>query len=109
MAEGVSLTAHQRKWLERLQPCEASGKSYSVYAAEQGYPIRTLYDAKKVLVRKGALPGTPYRGFARVETGSKAVSGDCCIQLPNGVSVVVSGAVDAVALSRILTTAARLE
>ena len=37
---------HQRKWLARLQACEASGKSVSAYASEQGLPVRAMYDAK---------------------------------------------------------------
>lgn len=109
MVEKAALSAHQRKWLERLQACEASGKSYSAYAAERGYPVRALYDAKKVLVRKGVLPGTQQSRFQRVEAAAVAVNGEWRIQLPNGVSVAVSGAVDTVALSAVLITAARLE
>lgn len=50
------LTEHQRKWLARVQACEASGMSVAAYAAEHGFPVRAMYDAKKVLVRIGVLP-----------------------------------------------------
>jgi len=55
---GSSPTEHQRKWLRRLQACEASGKSFTPYASEQGFPVRAMYDAKKALVKKGVLPRT---------------------------------------------------
>jgi hypothetical protein len=106
---GSSLTEHQRKWLQRLQACEASGKSFTVYAAEHGFPVRELYDAKKTLVNKGVLPRTQQKRFQRVQTATVASDTKWCIRLPNGVSVEFSGAVDGSALSSVLTTVARLE
>ncbi len=102
------LTEHQRFWLERVKSCEASGKSVVAYAAEQGFPVRAMYDAKKVLVRKGVLARTQGVRFQRAET--TAVSGDSewHIRLPNGVSVDFTGAVDAGSLSTVLKTAAGL-
>ena len=107
-SNGSTLTEHQRKWLGRVQACEGSGKSISAYASEQGFPVRAMYDARKVLVRKGVLPRTHGRRFQRVQTASVSTDNEWCIRLPNGVSVDFSGAVDAGALSTVLNTVARL-
>jgi hypothetical protein len=107
-AEGARLTEHQRKWLGRVQACAASGMSVAAYASEQGYPVRAMYDAKKVLVRKGVLPRTRRTRFQRVQTEAVTVGGEWRIQLPNGVSVDFSGTVDAGSLSTVLNTVARL-
>ena len=108
VAEGTRLTAHQRHWLEQIQACEASGQSVAAYASAQGYPVRAMYDAKKVLVRKGVLPRTHRARFQRVQTEAVTIGGEWRIQLPNGVSVDFSGTIDAGALSMVLNTAARL-
>lgn len=105
----TSLTEHQRKWLQRLRACEASGKSFTVYAAEHGFPVRALYDAKKTLVNKGVLPRTQGKRFQRVQTATVLTDTKWRIQLANGVSVEFSGTVDSGALSSVLTTVARLE
>jgi hypothetical protein len=102
------LTAHQRKWLARLQACEASGKNFTEYASEQGFPVRELYDAKKVLVNKGVLPRTQQKRFQRVQTTTVSTDTKWRIQLPNGVLVEFSGGVDGGSLSTVLTTVARL-
>ena len=106
---GLALTEHQRKWLERLQACEASGKRFTEYAAEHGFPVRALYDAKKTLVNKGVLPRTRQKRFQRVQTATVLTDTKWRIQLSNGVSVEFSGSVDGGALSTVLTTVARLE
>ena len=108
-SSGSSLTEHQRKWLERLQACEASGKSFTVYAAEHGFPVRELYDAKKTLVKKGVLPRTQQKRFQRVQTVRVPADTKWRVQLPNGVSVEFSGTVDDGSLSSVLNTVARLE
>jgi len=102
------LTAHQRKWLGRLRACEASGKSFTAYASEQGFPVRALYDAKKVLVKKGVLPRTRCNRFQRVQTEAVAVGGEWRVRFPNGVSVEFSGTVDGSSLSTVLNTMASL-
>ena len=98
-AEGAALTEHQRYWLERIQACEASGKSITAYA---------MYDAKKVLVRKGVLPRTQRTRFQRVQMEVVSVGSDWHIRLANGVSVEFSGAVDAGSLSTVLNAVAGL-
>ena len=106
---GRSLTEHQRKWLGRLRACEASGKSFTAYASEHGFPVRALYDAKKTLVNKGVLPRTQHNRFQRVKRATEAADTKWRIQLPNGVSVEFCGAVDGDSLSGVLNTVARLE
>jgi len=103
-----ALTEHQRKWLERVKACEASGKSVVAYASEHGFPVRAMYDAKKVLVRKGVLARTHRSQFQRVQTEDIAVGSEWHIRLPNGVSVDFSGPVDAGTLSTVLNTVASL-
>ena len=107
-AEGARLTEHQRYWLERIQACEASRKSITAYAAEHGFAVRAMYDAKKVLVRKGVLPRTQRSRFQRVKTAAVSVGGEWRIQLPNGILVEFSGTVDGGSLSMVLNTVARL-
>jgi len=103
--EDARLTEHQRKWLGRLRACEASGKSFTVYASEQGFPVRAMYDAKKILVKKGVLPRTQ---FQRVQAEVVSVGGEWHIQLPNGVVVDFSGTVDGGSLSTVLDAVVRL-
>lgn len=109
VAGETRLTEHQRKWLGRLQACEASGKRFTVYAAEQGFPVRALYDAKKALVKKGVLPRKQQKRFQRVQTSAESAATKWRIQLPNGVMVEFSGTVDDGSLSTVLNTVARLE
>jgi hypothetical protein len=109
VSAGTALTEHQRKWLGRLQACEASGKSFTAYAAEHGFPVRALYDAKKTLVKKGVLPRTQQKRFQRVQTTTETTDTKWRIQLPNGVSVEFSGNVNGGSLSTVLSTVARLE
>jgi len=106
---GSALTEHRRKWLGRLQACEASGKSFTVYASEHGFPIRALYDAKKTLVNKGVLPRTQQKRFQRVQTATVTADTQWRIRLRNGVMVELSGTVDGGSLSTVLHAVARLE
>ena len=103
-----ALTEHQRYWLERIQACEASGKSITAYAAEHGFPARAMYDAKKVLVRKGVLPRTQGVRFQRTQTTAASSDSEWRIRLPNGVAVDFSGPVDAGTLTTVLNTVASL-
>lgn len=106
--KGQSLTKHQRHWLEQIKACEASGKSVSAYAAEHGFQVRAMYDAKKVLVRKGVLPRTHQARFQRVQTKAVRADTEWRVRLANGVSVEFSGNVDAGSLSAVLNTVAGL-
>jgi hypothetical protein len=107
---GVRLTAHQRTWLERIKACEAAGMTMSAYAAEHGFDARTMYGANKVLKRKGVLPGTdrPAR-FQRAQIIARDFDElSVRIPLPNGVTVSLSGPLDADSLSSVLAAAAAL-
>ena len=106
--EGTTLTERQRYWLEQVRACEASGKTVAEYAAEQGYSAQAMYAGKKLLVRKGVLPRTRPLRFQRVQVAGVPVGNEWRIQLPNGVSVSCSGAMDAGALATVLSTAAAL-
>ena len=76
---GTSLTEHQRKWLRRLRACEASGKSFTVYAAEHGFPIRALYDAKKTLVNKGVLTLSTRVNFTNIAVSNYLSGQGSCL------------------------------
>ena len=103
------LTERQRYWLEQIEACKGSGKSVAAYAWEHGLEARAMYGAKKVLVRKGLLPGTHGVRFQRVQTTSAvAVGSEWRIRLPNGVAVDFSGAVDGGTLSTVLHAVAKL-
>lgn len=106
------LTERQRYWLEHLRACEAAGKTMRAYASESGIDVRSLYDAKKRLVRDGVLAaekGVAGVGFSRARVvGAAAHSGGCRIQFPNGITVTFSDTVDGGALSRILGAVAAL-
>jgi hypothetical protein len=105
---GTTLTERQHYWLEQVRACEASGKTVAEYAAEQGFSAQAMYAGKKLLVRKGVLPRTRPLRFQRVQIAGVPVGNEWRIQLPNGVTVSCSGAVDAGSLAIVLTTAAVL-
>ena len=105
----ITLTDHQRHWLEHLRACEASGKGIATYAAEHGLDVKALYAGKKVLVKKGVLPRTRPSRFQRAQVKTTMTDKAWRIQLPNGLSVAFSGAVDAGTLSTVLTTAAAID
>ena len=107
-SEDVVLTPHQRYWLERIKACEASGKSVTAYAAEHGFRVRTMYDAKKLLLRKGVLPRTHQARFQRVQLKPATADTEWRVRLANGVSVEFSGSIDAASLSTVLSTVASL-
>jgi len=107
-AEGARLTERQQYWLEHVQACEASRKTVAEYAAEQGFSAQAMYAGKKILVRKGIVPPTRPARFQRARVAGPVVGSEWRIHLPNGVSVVFSGAVDATTLTTVLNTAATL-
>ena len=102
------LTKRQRYWLNHLQACEASGKSIAAYAKDHGLKSKSMYASKKALISKGVLPPTRAQ-FQRVQVVNTVVANEWLIQLPNGVSVSFSGAVDKGALTAVLNTAAVIE
>ena len=105
-SQDIPLTDNQRHWLAHLQACEASGKGIAAYAAEHGLDAKAMYTGKKTLVKKGVLPRTRRRRFARAQVTTAVNDNAWRIQLTNGVSVAFSGAVDAKTLSTVLVAAA---
>jgi hypothetical protein len=103
----ISLTEHQRYWLDHLRACEVSGKGIAAYAAEHGLDAKAMYTGKKTLVKKGVLPRS--RRFARAQVRPSVIDNAWRIGLPNGISVAFSGAVDAKTLHMVLTTAAAVD
>ena len=108
-AEEGTLTERQRYWLNHIRACEASGKSIADYAVDHAINVKTMYAGKKMLVKKGILPRTHSNRFQRAQLTHVAVSHDWRIQLPNGVLVTFSGAVEAQTLRTVLNTAANVE
>ena len=108
-SHNITLTDNQRHWLEHLQACEASGKGIAAYAAEHGLDAKAMYTGKKTLVKKGVLPRTRRRRFARAQVTTAVNDNAWRIQLTNGVSVAFSGAVDAKTLSTVLVAAAAVD
>ena len=72
----------------------------------QGIAARAMYAGKKILVKKGILPGTHPAGFQRAQVMEAVVSNQWRIGLPNGVSVAFAGEVDARTLTTVLSSAA---
>ena len=108
-SQEISLTEKQRHWLEHLQACEASSKGIAAYAAEHGLDAKAMYTGKKTLVKKGVLPCTRRRRFARAQVKATVTDAAWRVQLTNGVSVAFSGAVDAQTLRTVLITAAAVD
>ena len=109
-AEGTKLTAHQAACLKRIQACEASGMSLSAYAAEHGLDVRSLYDARKVLKRRGVLAGNRKSvRFQRAEIAVGRREVQWRIELPNGAAIEFSGTVDSGGLSTVLSVVSDLD
>jgi len=108
-AQEDSLTERQSYWLKHVRACETSGKSVADYAEAHDINAQAMYAGKKMLVKKGILPRAHSNSFQRAQVTGIAVSHDWRIQLPNGVSVAFSGAVEANTLSTVLNTAAAIE
>ncbi|MFQ5470911.1 MAG: hypothetical protein ACE5EH_11495 [Gammaproteobacteria bacterium] len=102
------LTTRQQFWLKHIRTCEASGKSIKSYAAAHGLGVKGMYASKKMLIKKGVLPRPQSDRFQRVKMTPVAVNSQCRICLPNGLSVELSGSVEAATLAVILKTAAAL-
>ena len=108
-ASEISLTEHQRFWLNHVRACEASGKRITEYATEHGLEVRAMYDGKRALVKKGVLPRTRATRFQRARVADPVMGSEWRIQLPNGVSVAFAGSVDAGSLTTVLRAAAAVE
>jgi len=108
-APELSLTEHQRYWLNHVRACEASGKRITEYATDHGLGVRAMYDGKRALVKKGVLPRTRATRFQRARVVDPVMDSEWHIQSPNGVSVAFAGSVDAGSLTTVLRAAAVVE
>ena len=109
VAPEISLTEHQRYWLNHVRACEASGKRITEYATDHGLGVRAMYDGKRALVKKGVLPRTHTTRFQRAQVVDQVTGSEWRVQLPNGVSVAFAGSVDAATLATVLSTASALD
>jgi hypothetical protein len=92
--EGAPLTEPQRYSLEHILACEAQGQTVTACVAEHGVAVHAMCADKKMLVRNGVLPGTRPARFQPVRIVDAVVGSESRIQLPTGVSVAFSEAVD---------------
>lgn len=97
--KGLGLTERQRFWLGHVCECEREGMSSSVYAKAHGLSVTSLYNARKMLREKGALPPQRSKGprFARVTLAPGATPSTqavCRVHLPNGCTVEWQGEAD---------------
>jgi hypothetical protein len=111
----ASLTKHLRTWLDHIRACEASGQKMKTYASQQGLSLRSMYDAKKALVKKGVLPRSRscrQNRFQQVRIApavKQPVSSDWSIRLPNAVVVNFTGSFDTSTLEKVLKTAGSVQ
>lgn len=108
----TKLTDHQRNWLSHIRACEASGQCMKDYATAQELSLRKMYDAKKVLVKKGVLPRSHRNRFQRVrlvQPDTPSVNCEWTVKLPNAVAVRFSGVVNATELATILKVAGAIQ
>ena len=105
-SQSTSLTPRQRYWLEHFHSCQSAGKTIAEYAAANGITAHSMYAIKKVLVSKGALPGTHSVEFQRAQITDAVDPCQWRIQMPNGIAVAFTGTVDEAMLTRVLNAAA---
>ena len=104
--EEINITELQAKWLAVLKACESSGQSMVAYARDNDLIVKDLYTWKKVLVSKGILPHPGARQFSKVIVEDPVtLAHECRIVFPNGISVIMAGVTDELALNKILRSA----
>jgi len=96
------LTKRQQYWLGKIEEWKVSGKTISAYSRDQGFTAQAMYAGKKELVKKGVLPRSRKPQFQRVAVSNKVTDNAWRIQLPNGLSVSFTGAVNATELTTVL-------
>ena len=83
-----NLSDGQRRWLEHIRACEASGQRMSEYAREHGLGQKNFYNAKTRLIKRGILKSKSAAvSFRRVELAYGPARFGCRVRLPNGVVV----------------------
>ena len=88
------LTPRQREWLGHLRACARSGETVRAYAKQRGFSEHAMYQATKVLRRRGVLPAHSRRprkaqtvpAFVKVPAAVRPTSsGTWRARLPNGI------------------------
>lgn len=104
-------SANERRWMEHLRACEASGKTMREYAADVGISVGSFYGAKKRLIRNGLISrqqSIAAVAFTRASIALTSQEPALRIELPNGISVSCSRTVDGATLTTVLRAAATL-
>ena len=104
------LSERQRYWLEHVQSWNQSGMRMSEYAKDQGFAVRSMYDAKKALVKRGLLPrsrSSYTTRFEQVQIIESSAESEWRVALPNGSVVEFSASFDEHVLGKVLRAAAQ--
>ncbi len=104
------LTERQRYWLEHIQSWNQSGLRMSEYAKDQGFAVRSMYDAKKALVKRGLLPrsrSSYATRFEQVQIIESSAESEWRVALSNGSVVEFSASFDEQVLRTVLKVAAQ--
>ena len=82
----IRLTKKQQQWRDHIRAAESQGLTLSAYARQHQLPLPTLYSAKHVLLKKGAL-GKSSAPFVKVAAPASVMSLESRIHiiLPNRV------------------------
>ena len=94
-------------WLGHLRACESSGQRLADYARAHGLRVKSFYNARTHLLRRGLVQGevsSPLFQRARVVSAPALVN--CRVHLANGVTVEVG--IEALGLGEVLRAASAL-
>lgn len=86
-----TLTATQQTWLNHIRRCEARGQTLAAYAKVEGIDLKTLYNWRYRLKKKGVFedgfsrPAAPTPAFQRIVVAKEAfVRSEIRLRWPNG-------------------------
>lgn len=86
----TTLTTKQQHQLEQVKLALASGLSFSDYAKQNNLCVKSLYNWKSYLVKKGALPNDKKSTFVKANAVEKPCNirqsnGSITVRFPNGI------------------------
>ena len=84
------LTKVQQAWLNHIHQATQQKLSMSAYAKQNNLPLKTFYNARSVLIKKGLLPPIIHNPLIPVTVTASSppkASNSCRITLCNGVIV----------------------
>ncbi len=89
--QNIKLTKTQQQWLTHLKNAQKQCLSMSAYAKVNGLVLKSFYNARSVLIAKGALSqpadNTMLLPVSIDKPSNNSAPTDCRINLPNGVIV----------------------